>query len=282
MKNLNLKDYTKQKDYLVCVDSDGTVIDAMAAKHNHCHGPALIAAFNLEEYENEIQALWNNINLYSSTRGVNRFIAILKFLDKAEGVYLPKQDRKELEKWVSKNDLSNDSLEMEILSNPDPLLQKALEWSIDINERILRLSNKDKPIYDGVREFFESIKGKADLAVVSSSNMSALTEEWGGHNLINYLDVLTSQEIGTKGDCLAELIKKGYDPKKILMIGDSNPDIDAANENGTNFYAILTRFEDKSWKDLREKYFDLLITDNYSSVQAEVIKNFEDNLLDNQ
>lgn len=279
MKNLNLNDYQKQKDYLVCVDSDGTVIDAMGAKHNHCHGPALIETFALQDHTQAVQELWNNINLYSSTRGVNRFIALIIFLDKAEGLYLEHQDKTALKAWVAKNNLSNDALEKEIETNQDPLMKKALAWSLDLNERILKLNNDDKPVYEGVREFFDSMKEHADLAVVSSSNMSALVEEWGGHQLIDYLDVLTSQEIGTKGECLAALIKKGYDPKKILMIGDSNPDIEAATENKTNFYPILTRNEGQSWKDLKTQYFEAFMKNQFDRVQENVIKAFNENLL---
>lgn len=282
MKNLDLKQYQKKRDYLICVDSDGTVIDAMGAKHNHCHGPALIEIWDLQKYAHEVQELWNVINLYSSTRGVNRFIALIIFLEKAQGKYLNVQDLKALKKWVLKNNLSNDSLVEELKANCDPLLKKALDWSNNLNERILILKNEDKPTYEGARAFFEHIKDKADLALISSSNMSALVEEWSGHDLIEYLDVLTSQEVGTKGDCILELIKKGYDPKKILMVGDANPDLNAAKENGTYFYPILTKNELKSWNQLRTVYFDKFLNDDYAQYQNMIIEEFENNLLSNQ
>ena len=34
-----LDQYTKQKDFLICVDSDGCAMDTMDIKHFRCFGP---------------------------------------------------------------------------------------------------------------------------------------------------------------------------------------------------------------------------------------------------
>ncbi len=38
-----LSDYKKQKEWLVCVDSDGCAMDTMDSKHYRCFGPCMVA-----------------------------------------------------------------------------------------------------------------------------------------------------------------------------------------------------------------------------------------------
>ena len=65
--------FERKHDYLVCVDSDGCVMDTMNCKHFHCFGPCMVTEWGLEEWKDEILDRWNVINLFSMTRGINRF-----------------------------------------------------------------------------------------------------------------------------------------------------------------------------------------------------------------
>ena len=65
--------YTKRNDFLVCVDSDGCAMDTMDIKHVKCFGPCMVEEWGLGAWREEILARWNEINLYTMTRGVNRF-----------------------------------------------------------------------------------------------------------------------------------------------------------------------------------------------------------------
>ena len=38
------------KDFLVCIDSDGTAMDTMTIKHQRCFGPLIIPTWKLENY----------------------------------------------------------------------------------------------------------------------------------------------------------------------------------------------------------------------------------------
>lgn len=278
MNNLDITKFKKKNDFLLCIDSDGTVIDAMNAKHLNCHGPAFINEWDLQEHKDEIQKIWNDINLFEETRGVNRFIALVKILKLLNGKYLNEPNIDVLNQWVENTtNLSNKGLEDFLEKNHNPLLAKALQWSYEINKRIEKLSTADKPPFLGVEEFLSFAKGKVDIAVVSSSNMDAIYNEWGDHNLIQYLDVMTSQEIGTKGECVAQMISKGYRPDHVMMIGDANPDVDAAKENSSFFYPILTTREEYSWNQLQNKYFSLFINGEFRNFQTEVLDLFQSN-----
>ena len=61
MQELNI--FQKQKDFLVCVDSDGCAMDTMDIKHFRCFGPCMVEEWGLEAWEKPILDRWNEINL---------------------------------------------------------------------------------------------------------------------------------------------------------------------------------------------------------------------------
>lgn len=278
MKVIDIESFTKDHEYLLCIDSDGTAIDAMNAKHNLCHGPAFIHVWDLGNHKEIVQQKWNEINLYRRTRGVNRFIALVEILTYLQNKYISEPDIDKLRGWVENtNDLSNKGLEEEYTKTRCALLGRALEWSKDINHRISELSYLDKIPFDGVKEFLQFAKGQVNIAVISSSNMSAIYEEWEKHDLLQYIDVMTSQEIGTKSDCIKRMLNKGFPPQNVLMIGDAVPDFTAASDNETYFYPILTGNESYSWKMLADKYFSCFIRGNFEKEQEKLIDIFNNN-----
>ena len=43
-----LDEFTKEHEYLICVDSDGCAMDTMNCKHLQCFGPCMVAEFGLD------------------------------------------------------------------------------------------------------------------------------------------------------------------------------------------------------------------------------------------
>ena len=66
-------DYEKKSDYLICIDSDGCAMDTMEVKHRECFGPQWIYTYGLDAHYEECMKIWLDLNLYSITRGINRF-----------------------------------------------------------------------------------------------------------------------------------------------------------------------------------------------------------------
>ena len=277
----SLENFSKKHNKIICIDSDGTMIDAMNVKHDKCHGDTFIDIFKLNDHADKMHEIWDSINLYEKSRGVNRFIAIIEMLKRIDGKYLDvnKEELAAFEKWVEKGSLSHKAVAQEYEKNPTPLLKKIVDWSYELNQRIARLTPDDKPPFDNGKQALEYALGKADIAIISSSNMAAIVEEWKAHDLLQYVDVITSQEVGSKGECLAVLLTKGYDKHDILMIGDAYPDVDAANENGVYYYPILTKHEAESWQEFIDKYFDAFINDEYDKYQKELLEKFEHNFV---
>ena len=90
---------------------------------------------------------------------------------------------------------------------------------------------------------------------------------------------LLTQEAGTKAFCIGELRKMGYEPGRILMVGDAPGDRDAAEKNGVRFYPILVGHEGESWKRLLEEAFPKLLAGSFDAeYQKELNQAFERNL----
>ena len=76
--------FTPKKEWLVCVDSDGCAMDTMDVKHIRCFGPCMVKEWGLEEWQDQVLERWNEINLYSMTRGINRFLALAQALTEVD------------------------------------------------------------------------------------------------------------------------------------------------------------------------------------------------------
>lgn len=274
-------EFRKRKDFLLCVDSDGCAMDTMDIKHFNCFGPCMVDEWELSEWRDEILTRWNEINLYTITRGINRFKGLAMALSEINGKYRTIDGAEALTEWASNApELSNGALAQIIEKRPDEVIfKKALSWSTSVNEAITKLPNETKLPFPMSKEALEYAHKRADVAIVSSANLGAVLEEWEMHGLIDHVDVIMSQNDGSKAFCIGELIKNGYDTDKVLMCGDALGDMQAADNNGVNYYPILVKHERESWQEFIDEGFDRLIGGEYSGeYQNKKKKQFLNNL----
>ena len=272
-------DFQKRHEYLVCVDSDGCAMDTMDCKHFHCFGPCMVAEWGLQEWEKPILERWNVINLYSMTRGINRFKGLSMALTEIDAQYTPIDNLADLQTWVDSGAApSNDALQKAIDETNSPILKKALAWSKAVNEGINALPEEMKKPFPGAKEGLAAAAQFADIAIVSSANRDAVLEEWTKYELLDHVDVMLAQDCGSKAHCIAEMLKFGYDLDHVLMVGDAPGDQDAAAKNGVYYYPILVRHEEASWTELRESGFSHLQNGTYASYEKERIADFLKNL----
>ena len=264
--------FEKHKDFLVCVDSDGCAMDTMDVKHEKAFCPQLIRVFGLEQYADFITPYWMEVNLFSATRGVNRFKGMLMTFEalKEKGEEIP--HLAEIAQWVNNaRELSNPNLENEIAAG-NTALKPVLEWSLAVNKTIRELPQDDKP-FKGVKEGLAAVHLVADTAVVSSANAGAIQSEWNRHGLAQYMNVMLGQEVGSKAACIHAMAEGRYDKDKVLMVGDALGDLDAAQKNGVLFYPILVGREEESWKRLAEEAIHKLLHGIYrGAYQEQLIK----------
>ncbi len=274
-----IESFQKKKEYLICVDSDGCAMDTMDIKHIRCFGPCMVEEWGLFQWEEPILKRWNDVNLYTMTRGINRYKGLSLALQEINEKYAPIEGVEVLVDWVEHSDeLSNPALERELENNDNICLKKALSWSRKVNEGINRLSFDEKRPFEGVAEGLAYARQYADIAIVSSANLQAVEEEWELYDLLDHVDILLAQDTGSKAFCIQELAKKGYDKAKILMTGDAPGDYDAAKKNGVSYYPILVRHEKESWAEFKTAVARLISGRYQGAYQEEKLRAFTDNL----
>lgn len=278
---------TPKHTHLICVDSDGCAMDTMDIKHFRCFGPAVVEEWSLTPWQEEILRRWNHDNLYSMTRGINRFQGLSMVLEDADRNcrHIPGIER--LLSWTaSAHELSERSLEKEIEENRGnekrrqyQILEKALSWSRKVNEQIAALPLDELRPFPGVKAALEAAHRDADIAVVSSANREAVEEEWQRCGLASMASVFLTQDDGSKAFCIGELLKKGYFPENVLMLGDAPGDEKAALANHVLFYPILVKEETASWECFRREALPRFLQGNYAGAyQEEQAVRFHDNL----
>lgn len=279
MKNI-LDDYKKTKELLVCIDSDGCAIDTMDIKHIKCFGPCMVEEWQLEEWKEPILKSWNDVNLYTLTRGINRFKGLAVALEEINEKYTKIDGLEEFLRWAEEtNELSNESLEKELESTNNVCIKKALEWSKAVNLSIDKLSDDEKVPFDGVKEALVELSKHADIAIVSSANRKAVLDEWEKNGLLEHVNIVLTQDIGVKSYCINKLMEKGYNKENVLMVGDAIGDLNAAKKNEVSFYPIMATKEAFSWTRFTDEVISNFINGKYSGQYEEhFINEFKENL----
>lgn len=277
---VTLSEFKKTKDFLVCVDSDGCAMDTMDIKHIRCFGPCMVEVWSLQKWEKEILKRWNEINLYTLTRGINRFKGLSMALSEINEQYQAIDGIKDLIYW-SKNadELSNDALKKEIENHPEKEIFKlALKWSEMVNNAIKELPESEIKPFPLVKEALKLAHEKADIAIVSSANLGAVLDEWEKHSLLEHTDIVLTQNVGSKAFCISELLKKGYEKENVLMCGDAPGDLKAAETNGVFYFPILVKKEEEAWQDFINQGFSHLLDGSYEKYETVKKRDFYKNL----
>src|SRR5687767_15243595 len=111
-------DFTRHHDYFVGIDSDGCAFDTMELKHKECFIPNTINYYELQAVSKYAREAAEFVNLYSKSRGANRFPALVEQLDwlrrrpevKARGIRVARPQG--LIDWVAhESKLGNPALE---------------------------------------------------------------------------------------------------------------------------------------------------------------------------
>ncbi len=277
-----LAEFKPGKEFFVGIDSDGCVFDTMEIKQKECFCPNMIKYFELQTVSKYARETWEFVNLYSKTRGCNRFIAVDKFFEllaRRKDVIRrnPKlKDIAPLREWIRKETkLGNPALENYAREANDPVIDLALKWSKKVNSDIAELVFGIAP-FPFVNESLNKIGPKADIIVVSQTPVEALTREWKENNIDGFARIIAGQEYGTKTEHIKYAAKGKYPYNKILMIGDAPGDMKAAKTNGVLFYPVNPGHEEASWERLYKEALDKFFEGSYEGeYEKKLIEEFE-------
>lgn len=288
MATEKLKDFYPEKKFLIAIDSDGCVFDSMNPKQIVVFHAKIMEFHQLWGIESYLREMAEFVNLFSKTRGCNRFIAlqyVYHFLKQRpevkkamveQGITLPGTTT--LDTYIERYkdiSLGNPTLEQYVQQKKESSLSKLLSWSRAVNSTIAEKINNIPP-FDHVRETLALASENADLVVVSQTPYQALDREWKEHNLNNYVTVIAGQEMGKKEEHIRMAANGRYKPHKILMIGDAPGDGRAAEANGALFYPIIPGQETESWKRLLEEALPRFFEETFAgSYQKELLAEFD-------
>lgn len=276
-----LRDFTPTREFFIGIDSDGCVFDSMEIKHQECFAPMFIKHFELQAVSKYAREVWTFVNLYSKTRGCNRFHALIHALEllsernevKSRGTKIPRS--RALIDWVKhENKLGNAALDAEVTRGNEGLIP-IQSWSNAVNAAVKDIVHGVPP-FPLVRDTLTDAKAQADCIVVSQTPVEALVREWKENNIRDFVQTIAGQEMGTKSEHLAFAAKDKYAPVNILMIGDAPGDYKAASANNALFFPIIPGREEASWKRLHIEGLNRFFSGKYSgNYQKELLDEFE-------
>jgi len=277
-----MRDFEPTSEYFVGIDSDGCAFDTMEPKHKECFCPVTVWKWDLAAVSKFAREAWDFVNLYSKTRGCNRFLAlqhVMNFLRARPDVqrrHVAIPELADLAAWTRRETkLGNPALEAEVEKTKNAELARCLDWSLTINERVAELV-KGVPPFPGVREALDLLAGKADMMVVSATPCEALEREWKEHGIADHMAVIAGQELGKKSEHLALTAGGKYPPEKILMIGDAPGDYKAAKANQARFFPVNPGHEEGSWARFVEEAGPKFLAGEYGpEYEAELVAEFE-------
>lgn len=277
-----LKNLKPEHEFFIGIDSDGCVFDTMEIKQKECFCPNMIKFFELQTISKFARETWEFVNLYSKTRGCNRFNAVDKFFE-----LLPKRkdvarrnpalkDIAPLREWIKKETkLGNPALEKYAKEVNNPLIDLSLKWSKKVNADIEELVYGIAP-FPFFKESLEKMVTKADTMVVSQTPLEALTREWEENNIKEFVRIIAGQEYGTKTEHIALGAVGKYPSNKILMIGDAPGDKKAAKSNGVLFFPVNPGKEDESWERFYNEALNRFFAGTYEGdYEASLINEFD-------
>src|SRR5438552_1503450 len=130
-----LHDFKPTKEFFVGIDSDGCIFDSMEIKHKECFAPMFIKHFELQAVSKYAREVWEFVNLYSKTRGANRFPALstaIKLLGarhqvQARGVKMP--DLTALDEWIKRETKLGNATPHAEVKNGNRGLEQVKRWS---------------------------------------------------------------------------------------------------------------------------------------------------------
>lgn len=251
-----LQTFVPSSEFLVCIDSDGCVLDTMEVKVRQVFIPQTLRWWGLSDFQPYAQDVAEFVFLYSQTRGLVRYELLVRLFELLAALIAQQQldfvlpDIDPLRRFVSHDDyvLSLNGLEQYRVDYPDTVLDTAVGWVNAIDAAVKQLDVA--PMFNAVRETLAALTQRADAVVISMTPTAQLRNEWQHHQLLNVPIAISGQEDGHKSRRIAHLRAHGYMREKVLMIGDSPGDLRAAHDNDVAFYPILAGQENAAWETL--------------------------------
>jgi phosphoglycolate phosphatase-like HAD superfamily hydrolase len=279
-----LRQFQPQREFFIGIDSDGCIFDSMEIKHKECFTPMFIKHFGLQPVSRFARETWDFVNLYSKTRGVNRFPALslalqhLRRRPEVSARRCPIPVTSALDAWIARETRLGNAALLREVEQGNHELKPVLLWSNAVNAMVEDLVHGVPP-FPRVAECLEKLNTRADAMVISQTPAAALEREWKEHGLTRFVRLIAGQEMGTKTEHLKHAAASKYPPHRILMIGDAPGDYKAARNNGALFFPIVPGREEASWERLYQEGLDRFFEGRYAGdYEQDLVREFDASL----
>lgn len=279
-----LRAWKTEKEFLVCIDTDGCVLDNMSAKQMLVFHPLFMDMNSLRGIETYYRLHAEHHNLWSKTRGCDRYVAIQLILGSlledalardvidVEWIGELKASVDGYVGWVN----STDGVSFGIPSlseyhqehGLDYNIARLLGWSEAVDRSFAFTTLKMDP-FPNVREAIKYLAQRADILVVSGTPYSDLSQWWSNQDLTKYIRAIASKEMGKKDEHI-RIIKHvgGYEDCKVIMCGDGGGDLKAVRNNDGLFFPAPAGRETAAWQDA-PRVFEAFFAGAYRGSQLE-------------
>lgn len=241
--------WEKTSDYCLAVDWDGTCKDTMVPKWTQGFNLALTEIWPaLKPHQDVVDDVCYKVNMLEDTAGVQRFVALMIMMRRWAGMGLPVPGLAAFFRAVEAAEERGDqhgvatyqSLQAEFGYDDSPL-----RWS-ERSDELIEEAVKDADVFPNCREVLENAAHGMDLVVVSASKTEAVRNDLLRENMTHLFKALCAQDFLPKKGILEGLAAR-YD--RILFIGDTKHDIEAAETAGVPIFLVRTGDEAASWQE---------------------------------
>ena len=130
-----------------------------------------------------------------------------------------------------------------------------------------------------VKPSFLALAPEADLACVSVTRNNDLAREWTYAGILDDVELLCGQEVGSKEEILHLTAEGKYPGDHILMMGDAPGDMAAAHSVGALFFPINPGEEEASWQRFYDEGIDRFLNLEFAGeYQKQLLDEFDSHL----
>ena len=239
--------WTKLHPDCIAVDWDGTCMDTMVPKWTRGFNLAVAEVWPaLRPYQKEIDDICWKVNLVEHTAGVQRFVALMHMMRRWKAMGLPAPDLENFFRAVEQVEKSGEQHGVATYQKYRQRFgydESPLAWS-EVSDRHIAEAVKTARLFDHCRETLEAVAAQADLVVVSASKTEAVRRDLVEHRMTDLFAALCAQDFLPKKGILAGLARRYA---RVLFMGDTQHDVEAAEAGGVPVYLIRTGDEAACW-----------------------------------
>jgi len=291
-----LRSWQSEHDFLVCLDTDGHVLDNMWAKQVIVFHPHYMDMNGLRDIELYFRIHAEHHNLWADTRGCDRYVAVQLTLnslleDLQARQAIPTDHVKDLLNSLNGYvEFVNSSGGQKAFGIPslfeyhkshglDYNITRLLAWSEAV-DRTFQFVTLTMPPFPGVRETVQYLCERADILVVSGTPYRDLASWWQSAGLAQCVKAIAGKEMGKKTEHIRVVKEQGgYADDHVIMGGDGGGDLKAARANNALFFPTPAGREVEAWASARQT-FDAFFEGRYrGELEDEKVKVFNEVLL---